>query len=76
VVVFPDGQFDYIIIEKDTSGRVWLTADPHFHLPPVTVQVRAFTLIMEQPVTCIELHLLIDRDIHPMILAMEDIILL
>jgi hypothetical protein len=76
VIVFSNSLFDYVIIHEDSCGRVRLAANPHFHLPAVPVKVGTLPFIVEQPVARIDLHLFIDRDVHLIILAMQDIILL
>ena len=78
VVVLRDRLLDHVVIDQTTGRRIRFALDPDLDLPAVAVEVRAFPLVIEQPVACIDLDFLIDRDGHYLYQSErdEDIILL
>ncbi len=63
VKTFNDVFYD-IVINQYTGIVVNGTVDPYLDFPPVPVKIGAFSLVMEQSVTCIKVHLFVYPGIH------------
>ncbi len=48
-----------IVIDQYAGIIVNSTVDPYLDFPPVPVEIGAFSLVMEQSVTCIKVHLFV-----------------
>jgi hypothetical protein len=64
VIVLVDNLLDQTVIDQDLRRRVRFPLYPDLHLPPVPVEVGTFSLVSEQTVAGINLHLFIDPDFH------------
>jgi len=64
VIVGVDDLFDQAVIDEDLGSRVRFPLHPDLDFPPVSMQVGALSLIIEQAVAGINMYRFIDPDFH------------
>jgi hypothetical protein len=64
MVILLYGRPDHIVIDQYARCLIRFPLNPDLNLPAMTVKVGAFTLVMEQTVTCVECNLFVNPGPH------------
>ena len=59
-----DDRFNGIVIDKYHGIFIDISFHPDLHPPPVTVEIGAFPLVMEEAMTCVKMDILVNPGFH------------